>query len=119
MATSRGSSWDTHLELVQDRAGATVGRRLTATERRMLDFVDTFPTLRGVLQQWDPAALDAWAEGPAATEGGIQAAQFVLSVWNPANHWRCGEFCVVLAMGVWDGAHRAAFLEWAKKPWWP
>ena len=119
MATTAGSERDTGWVLVQDRAGASVVRQLNATERRMMDLVDTFPTLRGALTTWDPAALDAWAMGPAATDGGYYAAQFVLSVWNPDGDWRCGAFNVSKAFRVWDGAHRSAMRAWAQKPWWP
>lgn len=32
--------------------------------------------------------------------------------------WRVGPFIAGDALGVWDREHRAAFLAWAKDPWW-
>ncbi|WAS96383.1 hypothetical protein [Nannocystis punicea] len=31
--------------------------------------------------------------------------------------WRVGTFDAVTALATWDEAHRAAFLAWAKEPW--
>ncbi|MCY0985785.1 hypothetical protein OV203_01495 [Nannocystis sp. ILAH1] len=36
-----------------------------------------------------------------------------------AETWRVGTFNVVAAMASWDEPHRAAFLAWARHPWWP
>lgn len=32
--------------------------------------------------------------------------------------WRVGPFVVTDALGTWDNQHRAAFIAWAKAPWW-
>ena len=62
--------------------------------------------------------------------GEKDAALFVLSVWNPTTDWgklarlardrspTGGLFDVHRALGNWDIANRAAFLEWARDPWW-
>jgi hypothetical protein len=66
---------------------------------------------------WNPLELERWACSGAATSGSKAAAQFVLGVWN-RHEYRCGKFDLHAAMGIWDDEHRAAFLAWAKKPWW-
>jgi len=83
-----------------------------------------FPTLvrRGRpapgVDPWDPAALEAWACGPVPGTGARAAARFLLGVWAPHAHWRCGPFTLA-DFGAWDGRHREAFLDWAGDPWWP
>lgn len=79
-----------------------------------------------------------------ASSGGIYAAQFVLAVYhgrigrvsgrrktpkkdewhgehrfNLDTWWKCGPFDVVEAMSTWDDYHRAAFIAWVNKPWFP
>jgi hypothetical protein len=49
---------------------------------------------------------------------GRYAAQFVLTVWNLARSWRCGQFNVVNSFTIWDEAHRQAFIAWTNDPWW-
>lgn len=62
--------------------------------------------------------------------GRRDAALFVLSVWSSSIDWgdECGlrrddgptggRFDVHRALGNWDPSHRAAFLAWARQPWW-
>jgi hypothetical protein len=95
---------------------------------RMLMLARTFPTLRRKLEhveRWDPIAF---ATSAAPWSGGEKdAALFVLSVWDPATDWSefglerdgKGRFEVHVALGNWDPAHRAAFVTWASRPWWP
>jgi hypothetical protein len=100
----------------------------------------TFPTLcraEGV-EPFDAQLLDAWASSGAPCHGALYAARFVLSVWSGGmgrvckprkkddayrfpveTFWRCGPFDVVDASSTWDAEHRAAFVAWAKEPWWP
>lgn len=85
----------------------------------MLVLVESFPTLKGVLDQWNPETLDTWADGPAPGTGALHAARFVLAVWNPRTEWKCGRFDLMEALHCWDDDHREAFLTWARKPWWP
>lgn len=68
----------------------------------------------------------------ARSGGGGQrdAALFVLSIWDFRADWgdECGlrrddgptggRFDVHRALGNWDPSHRAAFLAWARAPWW-
>lgn len=89
--------------------------------------------------EWDATSFDKWARNcPGITSGSSHAAKFVLSVWGgralhfyppvngpwsaPATEWSCpweiGGFDVMAALKIWDDAHRAAFLAWAKNPWW-
>lgn len=85
---------------------------------RMRAIADSFPTLRGVLEVWDPERLDRWACGPEPGSGARNAARFVLSVWDRRD-WECGRFELHRALGCWDDKHGAAFLAWVKNPWWP
>jgi len=64
--------------------------------------------------------LARWARSAAASDGAVCAAQFVLMVYNPraAKRRRCGYFDVDQAMATWDAQNRAAFVEWARNPWW-
>jgi hypothetical protein len=85
----------------------------------MLELAASFPSLRGVLTTWDPESLERWACGPVPGSGGFHAATFVLTLWNADAEWRCGRFDLHRALGAWDAQHRAAFLAWAQRPWWP
>jgi hypothetical protein len=65
-------------------------------EHRIRRLALSFPTLRdayGGVKPWDAAQLDRFACEPVA-DGAHHSARFVLAVWN------------------------AAFLDWAKNPWW-
>jgi hypothetical protein len=77
---------------------------------------------------WDPLRFaDYYRTG---SSGEKDAALFVLSVWNPMTNWRRvaklardrgptgGLFDVHRALSNWDPANRAAFLHWARDPWW-
>jgi hypothetical protein len=83
----------------------------------------TFPTLangaRAVLvEPFDAEALDAWATtAPERTTASEHAARFILSVYNFKTEWKCGAFYATPALAKWDDAHRAAFLAWARRPW--
>ncbi len=92
---------------------------LSDSSRRMLSLAATFPTLRGVLQRWDPEALDAFACGPVPGAGAFHAARFILSVYHAEADWRCGRFELHRALSAWDAEHRAAFIGWVRAPWWP
>ncbi len=112
---------------------------------RMTELALSFPALETAdgVEPFDQIALDEWARS-AASHGGMLAAQFVLAVFhgraghvgkprktperdewhgkyrfNVDTHWRCGIFDIVDALGTWDHAHRAAFVAWAREPWWP
>ncbi len=81
----------------------------------------SFPTLLTApgLSPWRPDELDRWACGPVPGSGALHAARFVLAVWNFHAEWDCGRFDAVRALGAWDADHRAAFVAWAARPWWP
>ena len=107
----------------------------------MRDLARTFPSMRERIpgiDPWDPCAPDAWAYGPTS-HGELYTARFLLAVWHGrsgiigrprrtkddrlsfpvVSYFLCGPFDVVDALSTWDAAHRAAFLAWAKDPWWP
>jgi len=86
---------------------------------RLVALTASFPTLRGLLEVWDPERLDRWACGPEPGSGAICACQFLLSVYNRNAEWECGKFDFQRAYAVWDKHHRQAFLAWAQDPWWP
>lgn len=100
---------------------------LVATDpyERMTLLVHSFPTLRNFAGPWNVDAFRAHVKG--ICHSGRCAAAFVLSVWNPEENRKPGrgsphrglKFDLHEAFGVWDSEHRAAFLEWARKPWWP
>jgi hypothetical protein len=116
--------------------------QLSSSDRMAL-LCDTFPTLSRAegVQPFDPEAFDAWACGPVPCHGATYAARFVLAVWSgrtgkvgkPRRReswdgewrfpvdlpWRCGPFDIIDALSTWDGVHRAAFVAWARDPWWP
>lgn len=96
-------------------------KEMTSMYDRMATLAQSFPTLRDApgIQPWDPERLDTWAVGPAPGHGAFCAARFVLAVWNSTDEWQCGTFDVMEALACWDREHRAAFLEWAREPWWP
>lgn len=113
----------------------------------MSDLALTFPTLERAegLYPFDAPVFDEWACSAGLCHGGIYAAQFVLAVyhgrmgkladkprktpakdtwfgvhrWNLDSHWRIGPFDVVDALSTWDSKHRAAFVAWARAPWYP
>ena len=58
------------------------------------------------------------AEGKSAPSGAHHAARFILAVWNNDAEGTCDRFDVIEALAIWDEEHRAAFLAWAKNPWW-
>jgi len=104
---------------------------VSPVDERMLELVHSFPTLQrtplALFEPWDPEAFASyWTVGSG---GEKDAALFVLSVWNPSTDWnewglsrggeRGGFFNMHTALGNWDHAHRAAFLEWCREPWWP
>jgi|WetSurMetagenome_2_1015567.scaffolds.fasta_scaffold331099_2 hypothetical protein len=68
---------------------------------------------------FDALDLDRWARSGAPGHGGLCAARFVLSVWDPGTKWNCGRFDIHEALGIWDDEHRKAFSTWAQNPWWP
>lgn len=101
--------------------GNNPNREDNAMNEQIESLAESFPTLQGRpgTQPWDAEELDAWAVGPAPGHGARSAARFVLTVWNEAGEWQCGRFELMEALACWDSAHRAAFLEWAREPWWP
>ena len=90
---------------------------MQTTEARIQELAKSFPLLRNnsFVVNWDPTKLDEWAAS-VASHGELFATQFVLSVWNQFEEWKCGRFDTVKAFQVWDGGHWEAFLNWAADP---
>jgi hypothetical protein len=89
-------------------------------QERIEQLARSFPSLQDApgVSPWDPAKLDDWAASPVPGTAARCAVQFVLSVWNLSQTWRCGPFHVVNTFTIWDEDHRSAFLAWATDPWW-
>ena len=69
---------------------------------------------------WDPVALLEWVQQGQGNHHAQHCAHFVLSVWNAGDTEEVlGPFNAMRALAGWDRAHRAAFVEWARAPWWP
>jgi hypothetical protein len=87
----------------------------------MSALVASFPVLheaRGV-DPWNATEFARWAAKWPASEASKNCARFVLSVWSPGTRWKVGRFDVVAAMSRWDHTNKAAFVAWARDPWWP
>lgn len=95
-----------------------------AGRRRMVDLALSFPTLRNApladkYGEFDARYFARWADRTLYSSGARHAARFVLMVFNSSTRWKIGRFDLSHAMQTWDGAHREAFVAWAKDPWWP
>lgn len=90
----------------------------------MTELARAFHSLRSVappgVSPWDPEALLEWVENGGASMHERACAHFVLSVWSTGDTEEAiGPFNVMRALAGWDREHRAAFVEWARAPWWP
>lgn len=109
---------------------------MIADRNRMADLARSFPELarRAPIEPFEPDTLDRWACSGAPGHAGSCAARFVLSVWTGDTGaldihrkratdrvwpWKCRRFELHEALACWDDEHRAAFLAWARNPWWP
>ena len=104
-----------------------------ASPARFEELARSFSALRGapgaLFAPWDALRFAEFYR--TGSSGEKDAALFVLSVWNPSTNWRRvtklsrdpgplgGFFDVHRALANWDNGNRAAFLEWARNPWWP
>lgn len=73
------------------------------------------------IDPFDAEALWAWVEEGRQTPAERHTALFVLNVWGDASNdpnrpWPI--FDAMDALARWDRYNRAAFLSWAKDPWW-
>ena len=82
-------------------------------QEKMTRLAGTLPSMRDRIgaQPFDAEVLRQ--QMGYLSSGEILAAQFLLAVWNSHN-----EFSVMRALTTWDEAHCAAFVAWAKDPWW-
>jgi hypothetical protein len=100
----------------------------------MTRLASLFPTLRDAagVKPWNVEAFVTWACGPAPGGGAIEAARFVLQVWNSDVDWTefarevgiegggaLTPFNVVRAMARWDRDHAEAMLAWLRAPFYP
>jgi len=94
------------------------------SQAAMTELARAFHALRSIeppgVAPWDPVALLGWVESSGASVHEIYCAHFVLSVWNLGDtEDAIGPFNAMRALAGWDRAHRAAYVEWAREPWWP
>jgi len=92
-------------------------------EQKMAELALSFPSIRGLIEQEVLQGIDPWSitvlrrnleEMPFELGRGVtQAIKFVLWVWHGGN-----DFNLYVAWSYWDEEHRAAWLDWAKEPWW-
>jgi len=88
---------------------------------KLVDLARRFPTLKDAegLDPWDPEKFDSWAASAAPGSGALNAARFILELFNQDAEWKCGPFKATRAVGLWDDAHLAAFRSWVDAPWFP
>lgn len=80
-----------------------------------------FPSLRGAIgvdpvSGLDLLALDEWAMNHSRSDGTVNAARFILHIFDSTRKWKCGAFELVPAIRSWDRDHLAAFQSWAASP---
>ena len=97
-------------------------RQLTGADKTSL-LALSFPELSRraahAILPFDALVLNKWARSGAPGHGGLCAARFVLSVWDPRQKWTSGRFDMHEALSIWDDEHRKAFMTWVQNPWWP
>lgn len=73
-----------------------------------------FPALKNAAGVWpfSPNQLDIWAAEHEREPKALQAARFVLHLWNRQAMWECGKFDFLEALDIWDDSHVRPFLEW-------
>ncbi len=101
------------------RARAIFDRGFGDKHAAMSTLAGAFHALReGVpgVEPWDPEALWAWVEEGTASGYELACARFVLTVWDQHGP---AAFDAMGTLAGWDRAHRAAFVEWVREPWWP
>ena len=95
--------------------------RFATMARAFPSLIDWVPSQR---EDWD---AESFAAANAGRSGGEKdAALFVLSVWNSTTDWAdyglqragSGRFDLHAALSNWDAEHHAAFLAWARAPFW-
>jgi hypothetical protein len=92
------------------------------TGQRWLALARTFPSLQDCPDVTE-MQLDLIAQRAGTNEreglygaGKGHAARFMLSLFRRSAF---PAFDAAAAVSRWDAPHRAAFVEWAKDPWWP
>jgi hypothetical protein len=110
-----------HAMIAESRADAKAGKGIPAEE--MLDELESL-VMRIKWCPRHPAVVPRasghvgrWACTPG--HGTFCVARFILSVYNSTDECKCGTFDLMEALACWETHHRAAFLEWARNPWWP
>jgi len=94
---------------------------------RFYALVESFPTLKGRMPlDPDGFAAESFARAAAPMSSGEKdAALFCLGVWSATCDWKRygltnrygrGKFDALAAISNWDDRHIAAFIAWAKNP---
>ncbi len=93
--------------------------RMDSDDARMMALVRTFPSLQHQeISDWNPAKLNVLAKTGMMSQMAFHAIAFLLTLWNPCVRDQ-PFFDFVNAFRSWDDAHRKAFSDWTKDPWWP
>lgn len=87
---------------------------------RVTELARTFHSLERAegIEPFDAEALWICAQNEHLTPAEHQAAVFILNVWGGPNDRPWPTFDVMEAVSRWDNQNRAAFVAWAKEPWW-
>ena len=97
------------------------------SEIKMVHLLSSFPSMPcKKVREWncdfltEPGGLiDIYRP---SSSGQKRAIEFCLNVWNQDTDWTefgYQNFNFASAFGTWDDAHKAAFLAWAKDPFFP
>lgn len=107
----------------------SVDNQIADGRHSMERLCQSFPSLRGApgTAPWDQHRFARWASG-GISDGQQLAAQCILAIWNwgaAPDDWfnqspySVGVFDAMAAMRIWDHDHRAAYVGWCLKPFWP
>lgn len=99
--------------------------RLSVAARHLsaLDAAREFPSLAGAPGFSEelgfcPVTMSFWAAEQSDDSQALHAARCVLTAWNAADRWACGQFNYTDALAVWDREHVEAFGRYAlARPW--
>lgn len=86
---------------------------------RMTTLARSFPSLEGAegIDPWNPPLFMDWATREETDDKVVNAAGFLLSVWEGRDHdllWDLQD-----SLRNWSPKDREVFIAWCREPWWP